>query len=334
MRRHVGARHASLDLSHPPLHCLPIRVIHSGKDLAVKISLTLIAVFILTSLGTARADIKPEQIEKIAAALPEAAPAEPKKPRRVLLFSKTNGFRHGSIPVGVKSITMLGEKTGAFTAEHTEDEGMFEPDTLKQFDAVFMINTTGEVFRPRGLPKEGDQRKAFLEREERLKQSLVDFVRGGKGLAGVHSATDTYKNWKEYNDMMGGAFDGHPWHTAVPVRLLDSDHPLNKVFGGEGFTVTDEIYRFRKGTANPGDRRMLLSLDPNWDQIGRGRREDKFFPISWISDYGEGRTFYCSLGHRDEIYSNPAVLQHYLAGFQYALGDLDADASPIGTGTN
>ena len=295
--------------------------------------LTCVLMSIAVALSTAgKADaqkkVNPKILAKIEAALPKTAPAKPKKPRKVLLFSKTNGFRHGSIPVGIASLTMLGKKTGAFEATASEDEAMFEPDTLKAFDAVIMVNTTGEMFRPRKLPKDPAQKKAALAREERLKKSLVDFVKSGKGLAGTHSATDTYKRWKEYNDMMGGAFAGHPWHTEVPVRLLAPDHPLNKVFGGKGFTVTDEIYQFRNDTAQPSERRMLLSLDPNWNQLGKGARKDKFYAISWISKYGKGRTFYCSLGHRNEIYHNPAVLQHYLAGFQYALGDLDADATP------
>ena len=92
--------------------------------------------------------------------------------------------------------------------------------------------------------------------------------------------------------------------------------------------MRDEIYQFRDDTALPSERKMLLSLAPDWDQLGKGRRKDKFYPISWISTYGEGRTFYCSLGHRDEIYYNPIVLEHYLAGFQYVLGDLTADATP------
>ena len=162
-----------------------------------------------------------------------------------------------------------------------------------------------------------------------MKQSLVDFVKSGKGLAGTHSATDTYKNWKDYNDMMGGAFDGHPWHQPVPIRLLDKQHPLNQVFKGQGFTITDEIYQFRPNTALPQERRMLLTLDPNFNELGKGKRKDEVYPISWIAKYGNGRTFYCSLGHRDEIYYNPMILEHYLAGFQYALGDLEADATPI-----
>lgn len=283
---------------------------------------------LIVSSRDAAAQVKPEEIDRIEAALPDKTPAEVKKPRKVLLFSKTNGFRHGSIATGAKALAMLGEKTGAFMAVHSEDDAMFEPETLKQFDAVIMVNTTGDIFRPKKLPDDPAEKKAALEREERLKQSLVDFVKSGKGLAGVHSATDTYHNWKAYNDMMGGTFAGHPWHTEVPVRLLSADHPLNKVFAGKGFTVTDEIYQFRDDTALPSDRRMLLSLDPNWDQLSKGKRKDGFYPISWISTCGDGRTFYCSLGHRNEIYWNPAVLEHYLAGFQYVLGDLAADATP------
>jgi type 1 glutamine amidotransferase len=277
---------------------------------------------------TANAQVKPDVIEKIKAALPMEASAKPKSPRKVLIFSKTNGFRHGSIATGAVSLAMLGKATGAYTAVHSEDDSMFEPETLKQFDAVIMLNTTGELFRPRKLPSDPEEKKKALEREERLKQSLVDFVKSGKGLAGTHSATDTYKKWKDYNDMMGGAFAGHPWHQDVPVRNLSADHPINAAFAGEGFTVKDEIYQFRDDTALKSDRLMLLSLDGEKMDLGRGKRTDGFYPVSWVSKYGKGRTFYCSLGHRDEIYYNPAVLKHYLAGFQYALGDLEADATP------
>ena len=274
-------------------------------------------------------EVKPDVVAKIEKAVPKELMAKPKKPRKVLVFSKTSGFRHGSIPVGAKSIVMLGEKTGAFEAVHSEDDSMFEPESLKQFDAVIMLNTTGKLFLPKPMPKDPTEKAKALEREKRLKKSLVDFVSGGKGLAGTHSATDTYKDWKEYNDMMGGAFDGHPWHEPVPIRLLDTSHPLNKVFKGEGFTITDEIYQFRADTAKPSDRRLLLTLDPGFKKLNKGKRKDGNYPISWIDKYGEGRVFYCSLGHRDEIYYNPMILEHYLAGFQYAIGDLEADATPL-----
>ena len=272
--------------------------------------------------------ISPQVLQKIKAELPTAAPATPKKPRKVLIFSKTNGFRHGSIPVGAAALTLMGQKTGAYTAVHSEDDAMFEPDKLKEFDAVIMLNTTGDLFRPKNMPKDPAERKAALEREERLKVSLVEFVKGGKGLAGTHSATDTYHRWGEYNKMMGGTFAGHPWHKSVPVKNLTPGHPLNTMFSKGGFQVVDEIYQFRNDTALPGERKMLLALDTSKMDVSAGNRKDKQYPISWISTYGKGHTFYCSLGHNDHIYYNPAVLQHYLAGIQYALGDLSADATP------
>jgi type 1 glutamine amidotransferase len=295
----------------------------------VSIALATLCCWGVSVSANAQNEVNDEVVKKIEAALPSAAPAKPAAERKVLLFSKTNGFRHGSIPVAVKALTMLGENTGAYQAVHSEDDAMFEPEKLKEFDLVIMVNTTGQIFRPRKMPADDAEKQQALEREKRLQTSLVEFVKSGKGLAGVHSATDTYKKWKDYNDMMGGAFIGHPWHMDVPVHVLDAKHPLNKIFAGEGFTIKDEIYQFRPDTALATDRRMLLALEPTWAGVDRGKREDKFYPISWVSRYGKGRTYYCSLGHRNEIYYNPIILEHYLAGIQYALGDLKADDDPI-----
>ena len=140
---------------------------------SVTVYLSCFSVF---SGGELAAQVKPDVVKKIEAALPKSAPAKAKKARKVLIFSKTNGFRHGSIATGAKSLAMLGEKTGAYTAVHSEDDSMFEADKLKEFDAVIMLNTTGELFRPRRLPKDAAQKKAALEREERLKLNLVQLV--------------------------------------------------------------------------------------------------------------------------------------------------------------
>jgi len=269
--------------------------------------------------GQDKKDKKDSAIDKVMAALPDKAPAAVKQPRKLLIFSKTAGFRHGSIAIGGKALVMMGDKTKAYTAIHTEDESFFEPEKLKVFDAVFMLNTTGNCFKS----KDGSK-----DREEMLKKSLADFVAGGKGLAGCHSATDTYHQWKDYNMMMGGTFAGHPWHTKVPVKNLQPSHPLNAAFGGMDFEITDEIYQFRADTALPSDRKFLLSLDTAKMDVSKGNRKDGLYPVSWLSTYGKGRTFYCSLGHRDEIYYNPMILKHYLAGIQYVMGDLQADATP------
>ena len=263
-------------------------------------------------------------LDRITKALPDAAPARPQAKRKLLVYTRTAGFRHPSIPVGVKAITMMGDKTGAYLTHHTEDESVFEPEKLKTFDAVLMLNTTGDCLRPKGDNKEEAQK-----REELLKKSLVDFVAGGKGLCGVHAATDTYHNWKEYKQMMGGTFDGHPWTKTVPVKNLEPAHPLNAMFGGKDFEINDEIYQFKLDTALPTERKFLLALDTEKMDTSRGnRKKEGPYPVSWVSTYGKGRTFYCSLGHREEIYCEPAMLKHYLAGIQYALGDLEADATP------
>src|SRR5438309_1672832 len=103
--------------------------------------------------------------ERIEKALPDKAPAKPKKARKILVFSKTAGFRHSSIPVGIRALTLMGDKTGAYTVYATEDESIFEPEKLKMFDAVFMLNTTGDCLRPKNLPaKEAQQREEMLKK--------------------------------------------------------------------------------------------------------------------------------------------------------------------------
>ena len=285
--------------------------------------LPLLALFAAPSF--AQKPPNPKDVEKVEKALPTEAPAKPKAKRNILIFSRTAGFRHSSIELGTRAITLLGDKTGAYTAFATEDESYFEPEKLAKYDAVFMLNTTEDCFKPKAGSKE-EQSK----REEMLKASLADFVKGGKGLIGIHSATDTYKGWKEYNQMMGGAFVSHPWHKKVPVKLSDPKSPVNAAFDGMDFEIADEIYMFRDDTAKPTDRRFLLEMDiskmDSKDKDG-GKRKDGTYPISWISTFGKGRTFYCSLGHREEIFWNTTILKHYLAGIQYAIGDLEADAT-------
>ena len=235
-------------------------------------------------IGASNAQKNKKQVnaEKIAAGVPKSAPAKPTKPRKVLVFSKTAGFRHGSIPTGVEAMKQMGKSTGAFEVTATEDDSFFEPEKLKDFDAVLFLNTTGEVFKS----KEAG-------REERLKKSLVDFVKSGKGLIGTHSATDTYKKWKDFNDMMGGAFAGHPWHTKIRVKNLEPGHPLNAAFAGKDFEIADEIYQFRKDTASADERRMLLSLSGEIVDKGKGNTgKEGLYPIAWLDKYGDGRIFY------------------------------------------
>ena len=264
-----------------------------------------------------------EELAKTIAALPAQAPVKLAKPHKVLVYTAASGFKHDSIPLAARTILLLGQKSGAWETLISNDRHMFEPETLAQFDAVMMDSTTGSLF--------GDPDKTV---NERLRKSLLDFVASGKGLAGCHAATDCSYDWKEYGAMMGGFFAGHPFGK-ITVRNEEPRSPLNAAFKGENFDFQDEMYTFREPYSRE-KLHILLSMDisklPD-DPARPGfklkeNRADHDYAISWIHEYGKGRVFYCSFGHQHHVWSTPALLQHYLAGLQYALGDLQADASP------
>ena len=266
-----------------------------------------------------------EQVARIEAAAPSEFYVAPKKSRKLLVFSHTRGFRHRSIAVGAAAMKILGKKSDAFEIVHSEDIAVFEPDSLKQFDAICMLNTTGELFTPANLAKmPEDKRNEALTREKRLKQSLLEFVTSGGGLVGIHAATDCFYKWPEYGRMIGGYFAGHPWHEKVGITVEKRNHPLCQMFDDDRFEIVDEIYQLR----DPYSRKrlnVLLSIDTERTNMDKKniKRNDGDFAVSWVRREGKGRVFYCSLGHRAEIYWNPLILRHYLAGIQFALGDLD-----------
>ncbi len=259
------------------------------------------------------AQVTDEQIQKIRDALPDEPVIAPDQPRKVLIFSLCKGFRHSCIPVGNEALVLLGENTGAYEAVVSEDSSVFQRESLEIFDAIIINNATGTLFEDR-----------------KLKDNLLQFVRSGKGIVGIHAATDCFYDWSEYGFMMGAYFDGHPWHEKVTIKLDEPLHPINAMFGGSPLIITDEIYQFQQEPYSRDLLRVLLSLDTQHTDMKKTgiKRTDDDFAVSWIRSFGKGRVFYCSLGHREEIFWNPTILQHYLAGIQYATGDLPADSTP------
>jgi uncharacterized protein len=260
--------------------------------------------------------VNADQIEKIKQAAPDKPVAQPQQARKILVFDKCEGFVHGSIPVANEAFKILGEKTGAFTVTISNDMAAFDEANLKQYDAILFNSTTQLKFA-----------------NPAQREALMGFVKGGKGIIGIHAASDNFPTWPEAQEMMGGCFDGHPWTGGGTwaVKLDEPAHPLNKSFNGQGFKIHDEIYQV-KGPYSRATLRVLLSLDlsdPVTGDVKGQKRADKDNGIAWIRPYGKGRVFYCSLGHNAEVYWNPAVLRHYLAGIQYALGDLKVDDKPI-----
>ena len=291
-----------------------------------------LAIFALSQNLTAE-DAPTGALEKITAALPDKPFAKPQKARKVLVFSKTNGFHHASIATGKIALAEMGKKTGAFDVVISDDLANFEIDALKSFDAVCFLSTTLNVFSPNAeeLKSMSDaDKKTAEQRDARLKDNLMKFVKSGRGFVGIHAATDTFYEWPEYNQMINGCFDGHPWTADVKVSIKvepgQEKHPLVAMFSGENVEFPEEIYQFKA----PYDSKavhMLLRLDTTKTDMTRSgiKRTDGDFGVAWARHWEKGRVFYCSLGHNHEIYWNPKVLSHYLAGIQWALGDYQVD---------
>jgi len=261
--------------------------------------------------------LAPAILQKIEAAIPATATVQPKQARRILVFWRCEGFFHGEgIAGGNHALAVMGRKTGAFTADFSDDYSVFVPANLAKYDAVVFNNTTQ------------------LKLPEAAKQALLDFVAKGKGVVGIHAATDCFYDWPEGAALMGGLFDGHPWNAGGTwaFKLDEPNHVLNRAWAGKGFKLRDEIYQF-KAPYTRADRRVLVSLDLADAATGGVKngvkRTDQDFAVAWVKNQGQGRVFYGSLGHAENVFQDAGVLGFYLDGIQFALGDLPADASPL-----
>ncbi len=280
--------------------------------------------------------VPPERIKAIEKAVPAKPIVNPVKKRKVLVYSATAGYRHKSIPTGKVALEKMGESTGAYEAVISDELSNFKPETLKGFDAVVLLSPTLKFFMPREVAKKkftDDEWEELSAQHERLTENLVSYVKAGGGLMGIHSATDACYECKEYGDMIGAYFDGHPWRAnmTVSIDITDKEHETIKpVFGDlDSFLIKDEIYQFSSEPYSREKLRILLNLNvENSDEAKGLKRDDGDYAVAWVQSVGEGRVFYSSLGHNHEIFSNPLILNHYLAGIQFATGDLEADTTP------
>ncbi|MEO0338395.1 MAG: ThuA domain-containing protein [Bacteroidota bacterium] len=213
--------------------------------------------------------------------------------KKVLVFSKTDGYVHTSIPDGHTAILKLGTQNG-FEVDITDDASVFNDEDIQQYSAVIFLNTSGEVL-------DWPQRVAFRR-----------YIEAGGAFVGVHGATTTLKTWPWYMDMVGAEFDQHPEKQTATLKVASKDHPSTQHLD-DTWERFDEWYNFKwiSDQITP-----LLYLD---ESSYEGGKHGDQHPISWYHAYDGGRAFYTGLGHTKESYQEEAFLQHLLGGIQYAM---------------
>lgn len=218
----------------------------------------------------------------------------PKKPVKVLVFSKTLGFRHKSIQPGIAAIKKLGEENG-FIADTTEDATKFTTDNLKNYKAVIFLSPTGEVFND-------EQKLAFQT-----------YIKSGGGFVGIHAATDCLYKWEWYGKMIGGYFASHPAVQEAVLTIKDTKHPSTKKLVSP-WTHRDEWYNFKYTNT---DVKVLLTVD---EKSYKGGKNGDYHPAAWYHEFEGGRVFYTALGHTSECYTTDEnFLKHLMGGIKYAL---------------
>jgi type 1 glutamine amidotransferase len=257
---------------------------------------------------------------RIDAAIPNKPYATPRKPRKLLVIESLEGMSHNTIPLANVMLKRTGEKTGAWTTVFSNDLSNLRYPKVKEYDAIFLNSIVGE-FLPDPL----------------LRADLVRYVNEGGGVGGIHGTPWASRNWDEFAEMIGSQSAPHRIENGI-LKVYDKDNPIVRSFNYEELPFREEYYRFEdegNGRLRWDKVRVLLIVDldekvpPSADKPWTGyKRPDKVYPVAWIREYGKGRVFYNSMGHMPDTFMKPEIVGHFLAGVQYMLGDLDADATP------
>ena len=221
-----------------------------------------------------------------------------KNEKRLLVFSKTEGFRHQSIEAGKEFFLKFGIENN-YAVDTTEDASIFTEVNLKQYSAIIFLNTTGDILNT-------DQQNSF-----------ESYIQAGGGFVGIHAASDTEYDWPWYGKLMGGWFNGHPSDPNVrkgKVTVLDKNHPATESLP-DSWEKTDEFYNFKSLNT---EMNFLISVDEK--SYGAGKHGD-FHPLSWYHDFDGGRAFYTNFGHTPETFSEKEFIEHITGGIAYAVGN-------------
>ena len=219
-----------------------------------------------------------------------------KPARKVLVFSKTEKFRHhGGIEAGRKAIQQLGAEN-KFAVVLSEDAALFTDENLQQYAAVIFLNTTGNILND-------DQQAAFQK-----------YIKNGGGFVGIHSATDTEYDWPWYGELVGAYFGSHPPGLQAADFIVVDKNNISTRHLPATWKRTDEQYNFKWIAEGLN---VLVKIDEN---TYKGGKNGDNHPMSWFRNYDGGRSFYTAMGHEEKSFADPLVLKHLLGGIEYAMG--------------
>jgi type 1 glutamine amidotransferase len=305
----------------------------------------LLPLFVLSALLVAAPDGETSSAHpdpwrtKVEANLPTSLSAKPKKARKVLLYSTATGYKHAVIPRVQTVLKLLTEKTGAAELVISDDVELLTPEKIGQFDAIIFNNCCSNnkernLFRDIYVHQVDKfaRERATQSLEERaalaatIEKSVMDHVASGKGLMVIHGAIAIMNGSEEFSAMVGASFDYHPKAQELTLLPVEPGHPLLKAFDGKPLVHKDEPY-LMKGAYKEQNFRPLLRFDGSKVTGLRAGNQDDECYVSWIKAHGKGRVFYVSPSHFEESYQDGRLLQYYLDGLQYVLGDLDCDDS-------
>lgn len=238
----------------------------------MKIKIALLAIFSFFSVAVCFANKKPS----------------------VLVFTKTAGFYHESIPTGKAAVQKLGAQNN-FNVDTSSNADVFTSENLKQYNAIIFLSTTGTILN------------------DAQKEAVKIFVNNGGGFVGIHAAADTEYDWPWYNGLVGAYFLNHPEQQKAKIVVQNKKHIATKHLP-EIWERFDEWYNYKSISDKLN---VLLTLD---EKSYKGGKNGAFHPIAWYQEYDGGRSFYTGLGHTKESYSEPLFLQHLLGGIRYAMG--------------
>jgi type 1 glutamine amidotransferase len=258
------------------------------------------------------------------------------KKKNILVFSLHTGFNHWVIPHTEEMIKIVGEKSGAFDVTGSKDIRMFEEENLQKFDAIVLNNTCSKpdhrnLFWDK-LREESDADSASLmQKAQELEENLLRYVENGGGLLLLHGAVTTQNNSDAFSKLVGASFDYHPVQQEIQVRLVDSKHPLIQAFPSDGFSHVDEPYFYKNAYTNLDFKPLLYfnNAEIKSQRKGQELTDGKTY-VAWIRAQGKGKVMYASPSHNAQSFENPDLLQFYLDGMQYVVGDVACDETPIG----